>query len=131
MCILLQLYNYNTRLMALSGTTRVIWYQKGKNYLDLLEPETVSGSGVSKCKSYHHMQICTSLQAGNPAITPPAIAQFFTGRMPFLPPNQQCQSTEGNFIISRFLCYYYTSNNTRLRLTKVLLSFILAYIYTK
>jgi len=21
--------------------------------------------------------------------------QFFTGRMPFLPPNQQCQSTEG------------------------------------
>ena len=21
---------------------------------------------------------------------------FFTGRMPFLPPNQQCQSTEGN-----------------------------------
>jgi len=22
-------------------------------------------------------------------------AQFFTGRMPFLPPNQQCQSTEG------------------------------------
>jgi len=22
--------------------------------------------------------------------------QFFTGRMPFLPPNQQCQSTEGN-----------------------------------
>jgi len=23
---------------------------------------------------------------------------FFTGRMPFLPPNQQCQSTEGNKI---------------------------------
>ena len=23
-------------------------------------------------------------------------APFFTGRMPFLPPNQQCQSTEGN-----------------------------------
>ena len=23
--------------------------------------------------------------------------QFFTGRMPFLPPNQQRQSTEGNF----------------------------------
>ena len=22
-------------------------------------------------------------------------AQFFTGRMPFLPPNKQCQSTEG------------------------------------
>jgi len=25
--------------------------------------------------------------------------QFFTGRMPFLPPNQQCQSTEGNLSI--------------------------------
>jgi len=23
---------------------------------------------------------------------------FFTGRMPFLPPNQQCQSTEGNIL---------------------------------
>jgi len=25
---------------------------------------------------------------------PPTIPPFFTGRMPFLPPNQQCQSTE-------------------------------------
>jgi len=25
--------------------------------------------------------------------------QFFTGQMPFLPPNQQCQSTEGNYRI--------------------------------
>jgi len=24
---------------------------------------------------------------------------FFTGQMPFLPPNQQCQSTEGKLII--------------------------------
>jgi len=31
-----------------------------------------------------------------PDITMPApTTQFFTGRMPFLPPNQQCQSTEG------------------------------------
>jgi len=37
------------------------------------------------------MQVCTSLQ------TPDASTHhsFFTGRMPFLPPNQQCQSTEG------------------------------------
>jgi len=27
---------------------------------------------------------------------PPPSPLFFTGRMPFLPPNQQCQSTEGN-----------------------------------
>jgi len=39
------------------------------------------------------MQICTSLQTNNHASTPPL--KFFTGRMPFLPPNQQCQSTEG------------------------------------
>jgi len=33
----------------------------------------------------------TSAHLHHPAI-------FFTGRMPFLPPNQQCQSTEGNII---------------------------------
>jgi len=31
----------------LSGTTWVSWYQKGKTNLDLLEQETVSGSGIS------------------------------------------------------------------------------------
>jgi len=38
------------------------------------------------------MQVCTSLQTGNHASTPQL--SFFTGRMPFLPPNQQRQSTE-------------------------------------
>ena len=32
-------------------------------------------------------------QTDNHASTPPL--SFFTGRMPFLPPDQQCQSTEG------------------------------------
>jgi len=41
------------------------------------------------------MQVCTSLQTDNHANTPPL--SFFTGRMPFLPPNQQRQSTEGKF----------------------------------
>ena len=37
-----------------------------------------------------HMQIiCTSLQTDNHASTSPL--SFFTGRMPFLPPNQQQQ----------------------------------------
>jgi len=44
----------------------------------------VSGSGISWA--------CTSFQTDNHTSTPP---QFFTGRMPFLPPNQQHQSTEG------------------------------------
>jgi len=39
------------------------------------------------------MQVCTSLQTDNHASTP--LLSFFTGRMPFLPPNQQRQSTEG------------------------------------
>jgi len=39
------------------------------------------------------MQVCTLLQTDIHASTPPL--SFFTGRMPFLPPNQQRQSTEG------------------------------------
>ena len=45
-----------------------------------------------------HMQVCTSHQTDNHASTSPL--SFFTGRVPFLPPNQQCQSTEGR-IFSR------------------------------
>jgi len=41
-----------------------------------------------------HIQVCTSLQTDNHASTPPL--SFFAGRIPFLPPNQQRQSTEGN-----------------------------------
>jgi len=39
------------------------------------------------------MQVCTLLQTDNHTSTPPL--SFFTGRMPFLLPNQQRQSTEG------------------------------------
>ena len=42
-----------------------------------------------------HMQVCISLLTDNHASTTP-LQSFFTGRMPFLPPNQQRQSTEGN-----------------------------------
>jgi len=38
------------------------------------------------------MQVCTSLQTDHHASTPPVSS--FTGRMPFLPPNQQYQGTE-------------------------------------
>jgi len=51
-------YNHFTAPWTLSGTTRVSWYQKGKTRkvktnLDILEQETVSGSGISWaiCKS--------------------------------------------------------------------------------
>ena len=74
----------------LSGTTRVSQYQKGTTNLDFTEARG------SEWQWHHlgHMQVCTSLQTDNHASTPPH--SFFTGRMPFLPPNQQCQSTEGD-----------------------------------
>ena len=72
----------------MSGTTRVSRYQKGKTNLDLLEQEKVSGSGIcwAICKSAPHPR----------QLRQHPTTQFFTGRMPFLTPNQQRQSTEGN-----------------------------------
>ena len=73
----------------LSGTTRVSQYQKGKTSVDFTEARDSEWQ-------WHQLgrtQVCTSLQTDNHASTPPL--KFFTGRMPFLPPNQQRQSTEG------------------------------------
>ena len=76
---------------TVSGTTRVSRYQKGKikTNLDLLEQDTVSGSGIS-------WAICKSAPRHRQVTIPAPHHSFFTGRMPFLPPNQHCQSTEGN-----------------------------------
>ena len=72
-----------------SGTTQVSRYQKGKTNLDFTEAR----DSEWQWHQLGHMQVCISLQSDNHTSTPPA--QFFTGQMPFLPPNQQCQSTEG------------------------------------
>ena len=72
-----------------SGTTRVGRYQKGKTNLDFTEAR----DSEWQWHQLGHMQVCTSLQTDNHASTPPL--SFFTGRMPFLPLNQQRQSTEG------------------------------------
>jgi len=76
----------------LSGITRVSRYQKGKTNLDFTEAR----DSEWQWNPLGHMQVCTSLQTDNHASTPPPTTQFFKGRMPFLSPNQQCQSTEGN-----------------------------------
>jgi len=68
-------------------------YQKSKTNLDFTEAR----DGEWQWHHLGHMQVCTSLQTDNHASTPRL--SFFTGRMPFLPPNQQRQSTEG--IMSR------------------------------
>ena len=74
-----------------SRTTWVSRYQKGKTNLDF------TGARDSEWQWHQlgHMQICTSLQTDT---TPVPHHSVFTGRMPFLPPNQQRQSTEGTCI---------------------------------
>ena len=79
-----------------SGTTLVSRYQKGKTNLDFTE-------AIDSEWQWHqldHMQVCTLLQTDNHASTPPL---DFTGRLPFLPPNQLRQSTEGMATDSLFL----------------------------
>jgi len=82
--------NTHTRLTALfSGTTQMSRYQKGETNLYF------TGARDSEWQWHQlgNMQVCTSLQTDNHAST--SLLSFFTGRMPFLPLNQQCQSTEG------------------------------------
>jgi len=64
-------------------------YQKGKTNLDFSEAR----DSEWQWHQLGHMQVCTSLQTDKPRQHP--TTQFSTGRMPFLPPNQQRQSTEG------------------------------------
>jgi len=78
----------------LSGTTRVSRYQKGKTNLDFTE----ASNSEWQWHQLGHMQVCILLQTDNHTSTP--LLCFFTGRMPFLPPNQQCQSTEGKNTIT-------------------------------
>ena len=78
-----------------AGTTRVSRYQKGKTNLDF----TDARNSEWQWHQLGHVQVCISLQTDNHASTPPL--SFFTGRMPFLPPNQQRQSTEGISVYSK------------------------------
>jgi len=72
-------------------------YQKGKTNLDFTEAR----DSEWQWHPLGHMQVGTSLQTDNHASTTPAHHHsVFTGRMPFLPPNQQRQSTEGNLRLS-------------------------------
>jgi len=66
-------------------------YQKGKTSLDYTEARDTEW----QLHQLGRVQVCTSLQTDNHASTPPL--SFFTGRMPFHPPNQQHQSTEGKY----------------------------------
>jgi len=74
----------------LSATTQVSQYQKGKTNLDFTEARDSEWQ-------WHQLGICKSAPRFRQITTPaPHRTSFFTGRMLFLPPNQQHQSTEGN-----------------------------------
>ena len=81
-----------TRLTALfPGLPRWAGTRKVKPIWISLKQETVSGSGISWaiCKSAPHSRQMTTTAPHH---------SVFTGRMPFLPPNQQRQSIEGTMI---------------------------------
>jgi len=71
-----------------TGSTQVSRYQKGNTNLDFNEAR----DSEWQWHQLGHVQVCTLLQTDNHAVPHRSI---FTGRVPFLPPNQQHQSTEG------------------------------------
>ena len=73
---------------AVSGTTRVSWYQKVKTNLDLLEQLIVSGSGISWAYGNLHLT-----QIDNHTSIPP----LFLYRQVAFPATQPSQSTEGKW----------------------------------
>jgi len=79
----------HTHLTALfPGLPGCAGTRKAKPIWILLKQETVSGSGIS-------WAICKSAPRFRQITTPAPHHSVFTGRMSFLPPNQQRQSTEG------------------------------------
>jgi len=78
----------------LSGTTWVSWHQKCKTRK--VKPVWIYRSkrqwvAVASVGPYANLHLDPDMQPCQHPTT-----QFFTGRMPFLPPNQQRQSTEGS-----------------------------------
>jgi len=80
-------------------TAQVSRYQKSKTNLDFTEAR----DSERQWHQLGYMQVCTLHQTDNHTSTPPLC--FFTGRMPFLPPNQQRQSTEGTLVTEHFFVF--------------------------
>ena len=74
-----------------SGTTQVSRYQKGKTNLDFTE--ATDSEWQWHQLGYMHYASLHLAPDRQPSQHPTTL--FFTGRMPFLPPNQQRQSSEG------------------------------------
>jgi len=74
-----------------SKTTWVSQYQKGKTTLDLNETRDDGVLGWQ----WHQLEHKQSAPRSRQITTPTPHRSIFTGRMLFLTPSQQCQSTEG------------------------------------
>jgi len=72
----------------LSGTTQVSQYQKGKTNLDFTE---------ARDSGWRWHQLGKSAPRSRQVTMPAPHRSVFTGRMSFLTPNQQHQSTEGTY----------------------------------
>jgi len=82
-------YTHNRLTALFPGLPRWAGTRKGKPIWILLKHETVSDSGISWAMS-------KSAPRSRQKTTPAPHHSVFTGWMPFLPQNQQLQSTEGN-----------------------------------
>jgi len=100
-------------MLVVGGKVKPTWI--------FLKQKTASGSGIS-------WAIYKSAPRSRQITMPAPTTQFFTRRMPFLPPNRQRQSTEdnNNTIISvihqadielNLLSYFYTTKNELLTST--------------
>ena len=63
------------------------WAGARRELLDFMVPGKISGG--------RHMDNPAGRHSIRTNQCPPPPSHIFTGRMPFLPPNQQCQNTEG------------------------------------
>ena len=100
----LNYYHYcYTRLTASIPGNLVIQYQKGEASLDLNEARD---DGVSGCSGIRWTICKHSAPHSRQITTRTPHHSVFTGRVLFLMPNQQCQSTEGSLSSSSssFIC---------------------------
>jgi len=70
-------------------------YQKGKTNLDFTEARDSEWQ-------WHQLGICKAAPRSRQITTPAPHHSVFTGRMPFLSPNQQRQSTEGKILMTKY-----------------------------
>jgi len=89
-------YCYYICLMVFSRTTRVSWHQKGKPFWILMKQEIMGGIGIS-------WTICKSFSPCSRPVTMPVPRHSAFYRPDAVPPNQNCQSNGGIFLLNNFV----------------------------